>query len=124
MSGRSLIEKSLGRGRPLRFLLVLLLGLQALVAAAHFHSSYYYPADPANSQISPRSSGDRPSTDDPADCSICHFLSLMGDALLPSGIVFFLSGTLLWWSINAALPGQTHCARSRGWRSRAPPVLS
>ena len=124
MASWSLLEKSSGRGRTLKRLLVLLLGLQALIAASHFHSSHYYPADPANSEISSRSTGERQSTDHPADCSICHLLSLVGDALPPSGIPLFLTGLLIWWGANAALPAQAHGARSPGWRSRAPPTLS
>ncbi|MFT3977442.1 MAG: hypothetical protein QM688_10070 [Sphingomonas bacterium] len=114
----------MGKGRRLRLFLAVLLGIQALIAGAHFHSCCARPADRGNCEISLRPSGDLQSKSDPADCPTCRLISMMGGALLPSAIGFFLSGIVISWVAGAAFPPQACPARSQGWQSRAPPAAS
>lgn len=123
MFGWILSGKSAGPQRSLRLFLTLLLCVQALVTAAHIHSSHYYVADAARSEVIQRSPGDSPSSGDPADCAICHLHSLMDDALLPSGIALVASAILALWAARACGLSPNSCARTRGWLSRAPPAL-
>ena len=123
MIRRGVIEPGVGRGRRLRLLLAVLLGIQALIAGSHFHSCAY-PADRGNCEISSRPSGDPQSRSDPADCPTCRLVSMMGEALLPSAIGLFLSGVVISWAAGAAFPPQACPARPQGWQSRAPPAAS